>query len=310
MEVIEIKNFKDLEQGENPHQKAYISPVENAIDYEILSRNKELVYVDYLNLSEAVKVLGEFFDVNAAVIVKESLICAASLGSTLDEAYAKVIDYDPLSLSGATAGFTKSVSLNIAKQLNSMRIKNVIAPDFEKEAFKYLLETDISLIKINTGLHELQGFDAKDIRVTPFGILVQEPNLSKLSKDNFVVVSEVKPTQEQAEDAIFGWKLSKHLKSKSAIVVKDLCAKAIVQCKTNDALCTEISMDCACECSKDAVLVVDGSIDSSETINAAIQGRIALIVESGDGKNSKQILKLADKYGLSMIYTKIRNNRY
>lgn len=60
METIEIKDFTDLPSGENSYQTGAIAPIEEQIDYEILSENKNLEYIDYLNLSEAVKVLGEF----------------------------------------------------------------------------------------------------------------------------------------------------------------------------------------------------------------------------------------------------------
>lgn len=310
MKAIEIKDYKDLPFGENPHQNASIAPVDNAVNYEILSRNKELSYTDFLNLSEALKIMGEFFDVNCAVIVKEALICGVSLGATIDDAYETVIDSDPISALGATAGFTKSVTIDIAEHLHQMRIQNVAAPDFDKEAFQYLLDTNINIIKINTPLHEIQGFSSKDIKVTPFGALIQEQNSSKLSKDNFIVVSEIKPTQEQVEDAVFAWKLSKHLKSRAVVVAKDLCAAAIVQCCSNTPNAAEHAMDIACEASKDAVMAVDSFIESPQVINAAIQGRIGLIIESGDGQNSKEILNLANKYKIAVIYTKIRNNRY
>ncbi len=69
-------------------------------------------------------------------------------------------------------------------------------------------------------------------------------------------------------------------------------------------------MDLACENSKEAVLALDGVIENEEVINAAIQGRIGLIIEAGDGANSTKIAKLADKYNISLITTGIRNNRY
>ena len=69
-------------------------------------------------------------------------------------------------------------------------------------------------------------------------------------------------------------------------------------------------MDIACENSKDAVMAVDGVIENEETINAAIQGRIGLIIEAGDGANSSKIAKLADKYNISIITTGLRNNKY
>ena len=74
MEKIEIADFTPLASGENSHQHAYISKVENGVNYEILSREKDLEYIDFLNLSLALKVRAEFFDVNSVVIVKEAKI--------------------------------------------------------------------------------------------------------------------------------------------------------------------------------------------------------------------------------------------
>lgn len=311
METIEINNFTDLPYGENLHQAASIAKIDEEIDYEILSENKELEYIDFLNLTEAVKILGEFFDVNAAVITKESFICSVALGSSIEAAYEKALDCDPIALYQGTVGFSKEVTPLLAKQIKAMQVKNIIAPRFDKEALSILLKNnDINIIKVNTPLQELLGFAAKDIKITPFGALIQEQNLSKLTKDSFKVVTKTKPNQQQAEDAIFAWKVSKHLKSKSAIIAKDLSTKAIVQSKSNGIISAELAMDYACEASKDAVMAVDGAIENQETINAAIQGRIGLIIEAGNSNNSGEICKLADKYELAMIATNIRNLKY
>ena len=310
METIEINNIEDFSCGANPHQAAGISKISDGIEYEILSRNKDLEYIDFINLSENVKVLGEFFDVNCAVLTKEGLICSVALGADVEGAFEKVMDSDPVSVVGSSAGFSKEVSLSVAKLLKTLNIKNVISTGFSKEAFSYLLDTDINMILIKTPLHELQGFSSKDIKVTPFGILVQEQDTTKLSKDNFKVVSQVKPSQEQIEDAVFAWKVSKHLKSCCVIIAKDLSAKAIVQGRSNMVTAVESAMDLACENSKDAVMALDCSVETSQVLNTAIQGRIGLIVESGDSNKSSDILKQADKYGISVIFTKIRNKRY
>ena len=310
METIEIKDIESINCGANPHQSAGISKISDGIEYEILSRNKDLDYIDYINLSENIKILGEFFDVNCSVISKEGYICSVALGSSDQDAFVKVMDTDPISISGSSAGFSKEVSLETAKLLEKLKIKNIISAGYSKEAFSYLLDTNINMILVKTPLHELQGFCAKDIKVTPLGILVQEQNSAKLSKENFKVVSQTKPPQQQIEDAVFAWKISKHLKSVSVIIAKDLSAKAIVQGYSNMVSATESAMDLACENSKDAVMAFDCSIENSQVLNTAIQGRIGLIVETGDSSRSSDILKQADKYEISIIYTKIGNKRY
>ena len=311
METIEIKDFKELPFGANVSQDAAIAPVENGLDYEILNENNVLEYIDYLNLTKVVEILAEFFDINATAIAKESHLCSVALGSSIENAFEKIIDCDPTVVTNGTIGFSKELTLEVAKQLKSMNVRNIIAIRFAKEALDYLKSnSEANLIQIKSPLQEILGFTAADIKVTPFGYLIQEQNLSKLTKSSFKVAGKTKPTQQQAEDAIFAWKVSKYTKSKSAVIAKDLAVKAIVQSRTNGIETAEFAMDIACENSKDAVMAVDGVIENEETINAAIQGRIGLIIEAGDGANSNKIAKLADKYNISIITTGLRNNKY
>ncbi len=311
MDTIEIKDFNSLPSGENCNQAAMIAPIENGVEYEILSDNDNLEYIDYLNLSRVLEILAEFFDVHATAIAKENKLCAVALGSTNNDALEKVIDSDPLTISEGTIGFSKEISLDIAKQVGAMKIRNIVATRYSKEALVYLTDnTNCNVIQIKNPLQELLGFNAKDIKVTPFGYLVQDQNQSKLTKTSFKVAGKIKPTQQQAEDAIFAWKIAKYSQSKTAIIAKDLATKAIIQGRTSRVEAVESAMDFACENSKDAVLAVDGTIEKEEIIFTAIQGRIGLIIEAGNSAHTDKILNLADKYQISMIITGLRNNRY
>lgn len=311
METIEINEFKDLACGENTHQIAVLSPVPDGLDYEILGENDCLEYIDYLNMTRAVEVLAEFFDVNAVSLANEAKLCAAALGSSAENAFEKVLENDPIALAGGTIGFSKEVTHEIAFRLKSMNVRNVIAPSFDKTAAEYLAKcTGIHAVKIKSPLQELLGFNTKDIKVTPFGYLIQEQNTGRLTKSSFNVAGKTKPTQQAAEDAIFAWKAAKYLKSKAAVIAKDLATRAVVQSEHNLTDAVENAMDIACENSKDSVLAVDGVIEHEQVINAAIQGRVSLIIEAGDSEVSPKICKLADKYGISVITTGIRNNRY
>lgn len=306
MKNIEISEIKQISTDKN-ERETFIAQIENGTEYEVLSQSS-LSYIDYLNISENIKILGEFFDVNAAVTTKEGLLCTAALGSSIETALEKTVDCDPLSIKGATIGFTKVVTLDVAKTIKSMKIKNVVSKDFSKDALEYLQKHDsINIVKIKSPLQELLGFNEYDIKVTPLGYLISEQNLSKLTKSTFKVAGKIKPSQQQAEDAIFGLKIIKHLRSCSAVVAKDLSVKAIVQGQYCYANAAERAIDIACENSKDAVLIIDGSVDTKEVINAAIQGRIGLITEAGLDLNSA---KICDKYEISVIVTGIDNKRY
>jgi len=310
METIELSNFSDLPYGENINQTAQISKIENGLEYKILSDNP-IEYLDFLNFSRVVEILSEFFDVNACAVAKENQLFSAALGSSLENALEKAVDCDPINLVGSTVGFTKDVTEEVANQLIAMKIKNIISVRYDQKALEHLQKGGgINIIQIKSPLQELLGLNENDIKLTPFGYLVQNQNESKLTKSSFKVQTKTKPSQQQAEDAIFAWKIAKYTKSKSAVIAKDLAVKSIVQSYINNVDAVEKAMDMACENSKDAVIALDSAIENEETINACIQGRIGLIIESGDNENSAQFVKLCDKYNVALISTGIRNNRY
>ena len=88
---------------------------------------------------------------------------------------------------------------------------------------------------------------------------------------------------------------------------KDFKTTAISQGHTNNVAAIENAMDIACENSKDAVLATDEAIITGECINAAAQGRISLIIQPGGSIRDKEVIAAADKFGIAMVVTGIRN---
>ena len=121
-----------LKYGENPHQKAFFYKTENSADMENLS-DIELSYNNLLDINCAVKIAAEFFDVNAVVIVKHNTPAGVALGKSLNEAYLKAFDADPISTFGAVIAFTKPIDAEIAKHASSVCLDAVIAPDFSNK---------------------------------------------------------------------------------------------------------------------------------------------------------------------------------
>lgn len=301
--LAETKLF-DLQYGENPHQKAEIFSG-NILDYEIIA-NKQLTYNNMLDINAAAEIVSEFYDVSAVVIVRHAMPCAAALGATIEEAYLKAVDCDPVSAFGGVAAFTKKLDKNMAKQLSSMFLEVVIAPDFDESVIDTLSEKNMKLIKIKTPLKDYKSYINKEIKITPFGILAQETDKSALEKDSFKLVSKKKPTTEIVEDMVFAWKIAKNARSNAAVIVKDLKTVGMAQGETNRINAIDIALDRACEGSKDAILATDGALSTTDAIFDAAQGRISAIIQPGGSAKDKEVIAAANKYELIMITTGIR----
>lgn len=311
----EAKNFsfekiQDLRYGENPHQKASLYKSQTMADYEILW-GKELSYNNTLDMTSAVNIVSEFFDVPSVAIVKHLSPCGVALGKDALDAYSKAIDCDPISAFGGIVAFSRTVTKEVAKLLNSVFLEVVISPGFEDEALDILKEKkNIRLIKLNTPLEDYKKITNEQVKITPFGTLIQEDDRKELDKDTFKVVTKAKPTAEQIEDAIFAWKVAKHAKSNAIVIAKDFKTLAIGQGQTNRVCAMEWALDYACDESKDAVVASDGFFPAIDNIQAAAQGRIALIIQPGGSIKDKEVIAEADKYKIAMITTGIRHFRH
>lgn len=272
---------------------------------------KPLLAAEISNLTVLTNILSEFYDVNAAAIVKNSTPCAVALGSGIEEAYEKVADSDPITLISGSIGFSKKVDYTLALKLSALTLDLIVAPDYDEKALSLLnTKTDATIIKVITPLKDFKNFTQTKISTTPFGVIYKQFEKVHLSKESFNIVTKTKPTAEQIEDVVFAWNISKYTAANSVVVAKDFKTSAIVQGFTSSVNAVEYALDCACENSKDAILVTDVSLDMPEAIFAAAQGRVSVIIQPGGSLRDNRLIDLANKYNIAMIFTGIENYKY
>ena len=295
---MKIEDIK-LNYGENAFQKAEIEKNEKTIDYEI---SDNLTYIQLLSVVKGLNLISEFYDVKAACAVKGTGICAVALGQTTSDAVQKVMDSNPIDFMSAVIVVSSEVDSEIARFLKDSNI--IVASAYTANALDIIKTRGVKYVTINTPLKDYKNHISNDIKVTPLGTLTQTPNLSELDKDLFKVVSKVKPTVEQIEDAVFAWKVAKHNNSQAIVIAKDLKTTAISQGLQSASV--EFALDYSCDSSKDAILASDMAITVHD-VNVASQGRIGLIIVPFA---DKEVITQADKYEIAIITTGFTNILY
>lgn len=290
-----IEEF-EITIGANSHQTASIEKNEKMIDY---SSSKPLSFLDIMSIERGLNVISEFFDVNAVVTTSNTGICAVALGKSLEEAILSAIDGNPIDFLNSNVIVSAEVDSDVVKMLKNSNI--IVAPKFTKNAIEFMETHDIGYVTINTPLKEYKKYLSNVVHTTPLGTLVQTPNLSELDKDTFKVISKVKPTVEQIEDAVFAWKIAKHAKSQAIVIAKDLKTSAISQGLQGSFV--EYALNYSCEMAKESVMASDMPLTVHD-INAAVQNRIGLIIVPSA---SKEVIEAVDKYNVALITTGITN---
>ena len=295
---MKIEDIK-LNYGENAFQKADIEINDKTIDYET---SDNLTYTQLLSVVKGLNLISEFYDVKAACTVKGTGICAVALGQTTSDAVQKVMDSNPIDFMSAVIVVSSEVDSEIARFLKDSNI--IVAPAYTANALDIIKTRGVKYVTVNTPLKDYKNYISNDIKVTPLGTLIQTPNLSELDKDLFKVISKVKPTVEQIEDAVFAWKVAKHNNSQAIVIAKDLKTTAIAQGLQSASV--EFALDYSCDSSKDAILASDMAITVHD-VNVASQGRIGLIIVPFA---DKEVIAQADKYEIAMITTGFTNILY
>lgn len=288
--------IKDLSAGATISQSAKLYKTQDIIDY---TSSADLAYADIINLTLAMNVLSEFYDVCATVLVKNNTLTGVALGATMIESFEKAVDCNPIDSICGVVAFSKKLTIDIARLLTSQHL--VVAPEFDNEVKDLFDNKKIKFVEIHTPLKEYKNYLTEEISVTPFGTIVQDKNKKELDKESFKVVSKTKPTVEQIEDAIFAWKITKYIRSAGVVVAKDFKMTGISQGLQTPAF--EYALNVACDNAKEAVLASDVPL-SVHDLNVAVQDRISLIIQPGV---SPDVLKQADKFNVAMITTGISN---
>lgn len=301
-----IKKEK-LRYGENPHQKAdfYISTIDKGSmkDYEQLN-GKELSFNNIRDMDIALKIVSEFDESKkefACSAIKHSTPCGAALGENVFDSYNKTYGCDSVSIFGGIVAFNTVVDEMTAKELNKTFLEIVIAKDFTEDALKILkTKNNLRIIKYKT-----KPNDKINLVKVDGGILVQDEDNSLF--EDYKIVTEKKPSEEEIKNLIFGMKVVKYSKSNAIVVVQDFMAKGIGSGQTNRIWACE---DALKRGGRGGVMASDAFFPFRDVVDACAKYDIKAIIQPGGSIRDKESIDACNEHGISMIFTGIRHFRH
>jgi phosphoribosylaminoimidazolecarboxamide formyltransferase/IMP cyclohydrolase len=303
-----LKDGIKLKYGENPHQKAYFFKysTDEQLEYEILKG--ELSYNNFLDLNRVICLLGDLGE-NHCAIIKHTSPCGVARGQNAKDAFLKAYSSDPQSAYGGVLGISSIIDKELAEIIYNYFFDLIIAKDFDEEAFKILnKKKKTRLIKVaNLGIKLKKGYNIRDV---VNGILIQERDLKDIEVHEMKFVSNKKPNQEEIKDALFAWKVVKHVFSNAIVVAKNEMTLGIGSGQPNRFYSTKIALEKASEKAKGAVLASDGFFPFRDSIDLAANKGITTIIEPGGSIRDNEIIDAANEHGIALIFTGIRCFRH
>lgn len=307
-----FEKVQDLRYGENPHQKAgfYKTPlaVKGTLSTAEQLHGKELSY-NNINDADAALQLVKEFSAPAVVAVKHTNPCGVGTGKTILEAYQKAYESDPVSIFGGIIAANRVIDRDTALLMKELFLEIIMAPGFEEDALEVLKEKkNLRLLKLS----EIKADQKAVLRLSSVqgGLLVQEEDVKQVTEADLKIVTDRKPTPEELEQLLFGWKVVKHVKSNAIVLAKDSQTVGVGAGQMNRVGSARIAIEQAGEKAKGAILASDAFFPMPDTIEEAAKAGVTAIIQPGGSIRDKDSIEEANKHGIAMVLTGIRHFKH
>ncbi|MBD1912917.1 MULTISPECIES: bifunctional phosphoribosylaminoimidazolecarboxamide formyltransferase/IMP cyclohydrolase [unclassified Leptolyngbya] len=296
-----------LRYGENPHQPAtwyQTGATTSGWAAATKLQGKELSYNNLVDLEAARRIVAEFNDDPAAVIIKHTNPCGVAQASTIAEAYKKAYEADATSAFGGIVALNRAIDTSTASQLTETFLECVVAPACDPEAEKILAAKSKVRVLV---LPDLAKGEPTTVKVIAGGFLVQTADDPIIDPSQWKVVTEKQPTDAQWAELVFAWKVCKHVKSNAIVVTNDRTTRGVGAGQMNRVGSVALAIKQAGDFAKGAVLASDGFFPFDDSVREAAAAGIGAIAQPGGSLRDQLSIDAANELGLAMIFTGFRH---
>ena len=295
-----------LRYGENPHQKAHWLQLEKTgLHSAIKIQGKALSFNNISDLDSAVSLLREL-DGPAVVAVKHNNPCGLACDLKTEKALNKALKADPVSVFGGIVALNQKVLAPSAKQLCSLFLEAVIAPDYSDSALKLFQskKKNLRILKWPQLSQKNKTQGALSFRSVAGGMLVQEQKpIQDLKKWQFL---DTKPSKAIQADLLLSWKVVAHLKSNAIALVSKQQTVGLGMGHVSRVSAVEMAIRSYQKFhpqATDLVLASDGFFPFPDSIELAGKAGIKWILQPGGSLRDKEVRAKATELNINMILT-------
>ncbi|MFH0799389.1 MAG: bifunctional phosphoribosylaminoimidazolecarboxamide formyltransferase/IMP cyclohydrolase [Pseudomonadota bacterium] len=323
-----FEQAQQLRYGENPHQRAAFyrdaaATLEPSLASARQIQGKELSYNNIMDADAAIAAVRDLSDKPfAAVIVKHANPCGAAVSDkSLAGAYAKAFACDPTSAFGGIIALDRTVDRKAASAIVETFYEVIAAPGFDAGALAVLSQ------KKNLRLLEVPGLD-RPFKVHGFsfrkvvgGLLLQERDSSCEDIRKSKVVTRRAPSETEWDGLEFAWRICKHVKSNAIVYAaadRTLGIGAGQTSRVDSSKIAAMKMQSMLgprshesKAERRAIAVAsDAFFPFRDGIDEAARAGATAIVQPGGSVRDEEVIEVADKHGMAMIFTGVRHFRH
>jgi phosphoribosylaminoimidazolecarboxamide formyltransferase / IMP cyclohydrolase len=303
--VLDLVKAADLAYGENPHQRAAYY-VESGARRHLLSMIEQLggPHLSFNNLLDlqAARSLASSFQVPACAIIKHATPCGVAVGATIEEAYERALESDPVAAFGGVIAVNRPVTPELAERMADQVVHVLFAPGYEGDAVDTLRQKQ-SLRILEDRERRKASPGERDMRRVLGGLLVQDRDTELDEREAMTVVSQVAPTEQEWGDLLFAWRVCKHVRSNAIVIARDLATVGIGGGDVSRVDAVRIAVEKAGGRNQGAVLASDAFFPFDDGPRTAVAAGVKAIIQPGGSKRDDEVIAAADEAQVAMVFT-------
>ena len=313
-----------MRYGENPHQSAAFYRTASARPGVASARQlqgKALSYNNVADTDAAFELVAEFdpADRAAVAIIKHANPCGVALDDTLEAAYRRALQCDPVSAFGGIVALNRRLDAVSARLICETFTEVVIAPEADDEAVAIFAAKKNLRLLVTGGLPNARA-GGEVFRSVAGGFLVQSRDTARITAADLKIVTQRQPTPTELDDMLFAFTVAKHVKSNAIVYAKDGQTAGIGAGQMNRRDSARIAAIRAREAAETAGLprsLAEGSACASEAffpfadgLIEAVQGGATSVIQPGGSIRDAEVIAAADEAGIAMVFTGVRVFRH
>ncbi|MHB1003676.1 MAG: bifunctional phosphoribosylaminoimidazolecarboxamide formyltransferase/IMP cyclohydrolase, partial [Thermoleophilia bacterium] len=268
----------------------------------------ELSFNNLLDFNAARDLLREF-SLPAAVIIKHNNPCGVAVAENITAAYEKALAVDPVSAFGSVIALNRIIDEELAVKLAKNFIEVLIAPGYVAEGLEILTQKPRTRILVNEERRKVVTGEP-DYRRVMGGLLVQDKDSGIDERDTMEVMTDRHPSEEEWGDALFAWRIAKHVRSNAIVIARNLAAVGIGAGQMSRVDAMKIAIDKTLGDTSGAAVASDAFFPFADAVDLALAAGVTIFIQPGGSNRDNEIIKLCNDKGVAMIFTNARHFRH
>ena len=304
------KKLRRLRYGENPHQESCIY-VNDYNDKEIgftQLNGKELSFNNYNDIFAALDVLKSINKKAGTVVIKHANPCGVSESKNLLDSFKNAYNCDPLSAFGGVIGCNYKINKKIAFEISKNFLEVILAKGFDKDSLKILKK------KKNLRIIDISKYRPKNnssIKSFDGSFLIQSRDKIIIDNKKLRCVTKLKPNKKELDEIKFAFNISKFVKSNAIVICNNFSTIGIGAGQPSRLDSCKIAIQKVKRFQpkkiRNSIAASDAFFPFADGIKTLIKAGVKIIVQPGGSIRDQEVINVANKAKIKMLFTGIRH---